>query len=59
MGSLKFVVADTAPKDAVIITESTQIQLSSKAIEITEDAPIPDVTYEDIGGLSEEIPLPS
>jgi len=55
MGSLKFVVADTAPKDAVIITENTQIQLSSKAIEITEDAPIPDVTYEDIGGLSDEI----
>ena len=55
MGSLRFVVAETNPKDAVIITENTQLELSSKAIEVTEEAPIPDVTYEDIGGLSDEI----
>ncbi len=55
MGSLRFIVADTNPKEAVIITENTQIELSSKAVEISEEAPVPDVTYEDIGGLSEEI----
>jgi transitional endoplasmic reticulum ATPase len=55
LGSLKFVVAETNPKDAVIITENTQVHLSSKAIEISEEAPVPDINYEDIGGLSEEI----
>tara|TARA_Y100000310_G_C20685699_1_gene818813 strand:+ start:281 stop:2572 length:2292 start_codon:yes stop_codon:yes gene_type:complete len=55
LGSLKFIVADASPKDAVIITENTKIEVSSKAVEVTEEAPIPDVTYEDIGGLSDEI----
>ena len=55
MGALKFVVADSNPNGPVIITENTQLKISSKAIEISEEAPIPDVTYEDIGGLAEEI----
>jgi len=50
----KFIVASTAPKQAVIITESTELVLSPKAIEIMEDK-IPEVTYEDIGGLDEEV----
>ncbi len=53
-GNLKFVIADTNPKDAVIISENTHIKVSSKAMEVTEEV-VPDVTYEDIGGLSEEI----
>jgi transitional endoplasmic reticulum ATPase len=54
LGSIRFIVADTAPGEAVIITENTQVRVSSKTIEIKEEI-IPDVTYEDIGGLSEEI----
>jgi len=56
MGSLKFVVADMTPsKTPTIITENTKITLSSKALEIREDATVPDISYEDIGGLDEEI----
>ena len=57
LGSLKFIVADTNPSNTpIIITEETKIKLSNKAIDISEEKSIaPDVTYEDIGGLSEEI----
>ncbi len=54
LGSLKFIIADTNPKDAVIITEQTDVKLSPKAVEVTEEV-VPDVTYEDLGGLSDEI----
>jgi len=53
-GGLKFIVADTNPKQAVIITETSEIRVNPKAVEVTEEL-APDVTYEDIGGLSEEI----
>jgi transitional endoplasmic reticulum ATPase len=54
LSSLRFIVADSKPNQAVIITESTEIKVSSKPVEIVEER-IPDVTYEDIGGLEEEI----
>ncbi len=54
LGGLKFVVVDTNPKQAVIVTEETIVNVSSKAVEVLEEK-VPDVTYEDIGGLSEEI----
>ncbi|MCX6711972.1 MAG: CDC48 family AAA ATPase [Candidatus Woesearchaeota archaeon] len=54
-GSLKFIVADTNPKQAVIITENTEVKVSPKAIEVEEDKKIPEITYEDIGGLEDEI----
>ncbi|MCL6500936.1 MAG: CDC48 family AAA ATPase [Candidatus Pacearchaeota archaeon] len=50
----KFIVASTMPKQPVIITESTELVLNPKAVEIIEER-IPEVTYEDIGGLDEEI----
>jgi transitional endoplasmic reticulum ATPase len=54
-GSLKFIVADVNPKGApVIITENSELQISSKAVEI-KDEKVPEVTYEDIGGLDEEM----
>ncbi|MBD3248504.1 CDC48 family AAA ATPase [Candidatus Woesearchaeota archaeon] len=53
-GDLKFIVADTSPKGAVLITESTEIVLNPEAVEVKEET-IPDVTYEDIGGLKQEI----
>jgi len=53
-GSLKFVVAETNPKEVIIITENTEVRVSSKTVEVSEDKVI-DVTYEDIGGLDEEL----
>ena len=54
-GSLKFIVADTNPKQAVIVTENTEIRISSKAVEVSEESHVPEVTYEDIGGLEDEV----
>jgi transitional endoplasmic reticulum ATPase len=51
---IKFVVVNTNPIQPVIITENTQVTLSPKAVEMSEES-IPEITYEDIGGLSEEI----
>jgi transitional endoplasmic reticulum ATPase len=53
-GDLKFVVAETNPKQPVIITEQTEVVLNPEAIEVKEEA-VPEVAYEDIGGLEEEI----
>jgi len=53
-GGLKFIVADANPKQAVIITENTNVKVVSKAVEVTDEK-ILDVTYEDIGGLNEEV----
>lgn len=53
-GDLKFVVAETNPKSAVIITEQTEVVLNPEAIEVSDEE-VPEVTYEDIGGLEEEI----
>ena len=51
---IKFLVVNATPSQPVIITENTQVTLSPKAVEITEEN-IPEITYEDIGGLSDEI----
>jgi len=53
-GDIRFVIVDTSPKDAVIITEQTEIILNPEAVEVKEEI-LSDVNYEDIGGLSEEI----
>ncbi|MFH2028491.1 MAG: CDC48 family AAA ATPase [Nanoarchaeota archaeon] len=53
-GDLKFIVADTAPKQAVIVTEHTEVVFNPEAVEISEETSV-EVTYEDIGGLDEEI----
>ncbi len=51
---LKFLVASAAPSQAVVITEETELVVSAKAMDISEES-VPEVTYEDVGGLSEEI----
>lgn len=51
---IKFAVASTAPNQPCFINEDTEIVLSPKAVEISEDS-IPGIAYEDIGGLKEEI----
>ena len=53
-GSLKFIVAEANPKQAVIITEATLIKVSQKAMDVVEER-IPEVAYEDLGGLDDEI----
>jgi len=50
----KFIIVSTQPAQPCIITESTEIVVNPKAIEVREEH-IPEVTYEDIGGLDDEI----
>ena len=54
MSQLRFAVVSTSPNQPCIITENTQITLSPKAVEISEEL-IPQITYEDIGGLTGEV----
>ncbi len=51
---LKFIVASTNPKEAVVIVESTEVEFNPEATEVEEES-YPDVTYEDVGGLDSEI----
>ncbi len=51
---IKFIVIDTLPKGAVIITDLTEVVFNPEAAEMVEE-PRLEVNYEDIGGLSEEI----
>jgi len=52
---IKYRVVETNPKQAVLITENTEIVLNPEAVEVHEEEKIFDVTYEDIGGLDDEI----
>ncbi|MDO8642887.1 MAG: CDC48 family AAA ATPase [Candidatus Woesearchaeota archaeon] len=54
-GDLKFVIVETNPKKPIIITDLTEVVLSPQAVQIKEDEAFPEIAYEDIGGLSEEI----
>ncbi|MEK6855467.1 MAG: CDC48 family AAA ATPase [Nanoarchaeota archaeon] len=51
---IKFVVVSASPGQFCFISDDTEIVLNPKAVEISEDD-LPDVAYEDIGGLKEEI----
>jgi transitional endoplasmic reticulum ATPase len=50
----RFFVVNTNPKGPVIVTDMTEIELLPRAVEIIEEK-VPEVTYEDIGGLDEEV----
>ena len=52
--NIRFKIISTNPAQAVIITEDTELLVHPKATS-TEEETIPGVTYEDIGGLTEEI----
>ncbi|MEK6933068.1 MAG: CDC48 family AAA ATPase, partial [Nanoarchaeota archaeon] len=55
LGGIRFIVANASPKDApILITENTELILNPKSVEVSEER-IPEVTYEDIGGLTDEI----
>jgi len=51
---IRFLVVNSNPTTPVIITENTEVSLNPKAVEITDEK-IPEINYEDIGGLDEEI----
>ena len=54
ISQIKFLVVSANPNQPVRITENTEVALNPKAVEISEEN-IPEISYEDIGGLSEEI----
>src|SRR3989338_3539327 len=51
---IRFVVVSTTPAQQCVITENTEMVLSPKAVEVSEEK-VPEVTYEDIGGLTDEV----
>jgi transitional endoplasmic reticulum ATPase len=53
-GDIKFIVVDTDPKQAVIISDLTDVRFNPEAMELDEEK-ILEVTYEDVGGLTDEI----
>ncbi|MFB6199255.1 MAG: CDC48 family AAA ATPase [Candidatus Nanohaloarchaea archaeon] len=57
LGDIKLAVTNTNPKGAVKITQRTQIEIKQQAVENVDQqkVKVPEVTYEDIGGLDEEI----
>ncbi|MFB6208227.1 MAG: CDC48 family AAA ATPase [Candidatus Nanohaloarchaea archaeon] len=55
-GETKLSVVKTVPKGPVKITEKTEIEMKQQAVEPEKaQVKVPDVTYEDIGGLDEEV----
>ena len=52
--SLKFIVADANPKQPLIITETTEIKINPKAMEVVEES-FPDVTYEEYQYLKRNV----
>ncbi len=53
---LKLTVVNTKPNSPVKITQNTEIEMKEKAVsEPEKQVRVPEVTYEDIGGLDEEV----
>ena len=52
---IRFMITNINPNQPCIITENTEVVLSNKPVEISEETTLPEVTYEDIGGLKEEV----
>lgn len=52
--SLPFTVTSTTPKGIIRITEDTELKVIDKPVQISEDA-LPRTSYEDIGGLGDQI----
>ncbi len=54
LGEIKFSVVSTNPAGIVQINDITEIEVRPEAVEIIEKK-VPDVTYDDVGGLKQEI----
>ena len=50
-----FIVVNTTPKGAVKITEFTEFDIKTEPVTEIKETKVPDITYEDIGGLREEV----
>ncbi len=53
-GEIKFAVVNTSPTGIVFVTDMTSVEVLPQAVEVKE-LKVPAVTYEDIGGLKEEL----
>lgn len=51
----RFVIVNSTPKGPTFISDNTEIVLSPTAVEVSDESSSPEVTYEDLGGLNEEI----
>jgi len=51
---IKFIVVSASPNQPCYISENTEVILNPKAVEVSDEK-IPEITYEDIGGLDEGI----
>jgi transitional endoplasmic reticulum ATPase len=51
---IRFVVVNVTPNQPCFINEDTEIVLNPKAVEVSEES-IPDIAYEDVGGMEDEI----
>lgn len=54
-GEEKFVIVATEPKGIVRVTRATDVELLPQMTKPLEEERIPEVTYEDLGGLHEEV----
>ncbi|MGD2072606.1 MAG: CDC48 family AAA ATPase [Candidatus Thorarchaeota archaeon] len=54
LGEMRFLVVSTSPGEIVRVTQRSKIKVLPEAMEVTESE-IPAITYEDIGGLHEEV----
>ncbi|ABR56501.1 AAA family ATPase, CDC48 subfamily [Methanococcus aeolicus Nankai-3] len=50
-----FIVVNTSPKGAVKITEFTDFDIKTEPVSEIKESKIPDIIYDDIGGLKEEV----
>ncbi len=58
MREIKFAVVSTSPKDIVIVGPNTEVQLHETPVDVSKIEGVSnlvDVSYEDIGGLKEEV----
>nr|WP_295001297.1 CDC48 family AAA ATPase [uncultured Methanobrevibacter sp.] len=58
MREIKFAVISTSPKDIVIVGPNTEVQLHESPVDVSKIEGVSnlvDVSYEDIGGLKEEV----
>ncbi|MBU0758515.1 MAG: CDC48 family AAA ATPase [Nanoarchaeota archaeon] len=55
LGDLKFMVVSVDPKQAVIITEQTKVQFNPEGSGEEAEEKVFDVSYEDVGGLEDEV----
>ena len=54
LGEIKFTVVSTSPAGLVRINDSTMVEVRPEAVEVMEKK-VPDVTYDDVGGLKKEM----